>query len=307
MTAVDRPPATQLRLASFPHFSYLPQFIAHSLGFFDDAGLDITLVRHSGPWSDLIEMAGDSVDIIIGNLWFALQDVRRPGALVPVAHCLQTTRFMLYRRAGSTSAPFAWQELEGASVIVSTDVPTPWIAFREALSVQGVSLDRVRVVVGYSGREAAEDLAHGAADFAVLDIDRAAMHGLEEAAVLADSVGLVPWSVYLADRDDLAARPEIFRAFRQAIERALIWVQEHDSESLANAVASWFPEVDLATSARIIERYRVLGAWPERGVLEPEHVAHWQEILVRAGALEAVVPAESLFSFIGPDAGASGA
>lgn len=301
MTEAGRTRETSLRVASFPHFSYLPQFVAQARGFFAEEGLEITLVTHAGQWSRLIEAVGDgAADIIVGNMWFALQQARQPNTLLPVAHCLQHTRFMLYRQPGHAGEPFEWAQLEGASVIIPTDVPTPWMAFRQALSVQGVSLDHVRAVVGYSGREAAEDLASGEADFAVLDLDRGVIDGAEEVASLAGVIGPVPWSAFFASRADVEARPEPYRRFQRAINRSLAWIYEHDSASLAALVAPWFPSVDADTATRIIERYKLLEGWPVSADVQPEHVERWLDMLVRWGLMPALVSWQHLLSFAGP-------
>ena len=295
---------THLRLASFPHLSYLPQLVAEARGFFADAGLAVALAPHAGPWSTLIEAAGDgAADLVVGNVWFALQRARRPDALVPVAHCLRQTRFFLCRRSAPGGARFSWEQLDGAVVIVPTDVPTPWVAFREALAVHGIPLDRVRAVVGYSGREAAHDLRAGSADLAVLDIERMVTDDLEEAAALAEAIGPVPWSVYLARRADVAARPDVYRAFQHAIDRALDWIGSHDSESSAALVAPLLPEANPGLTARIIERYRRLEAWPASSAIEPEDVERWHGMLVRWGLLREPVDRRSALEFTGPGGG----
>jgi ABC-type nitrate/sulfonate/bicarbonate transport system substrate-binding protein len=183
-------------------------------------------------------------------------------------------------------------------VIVPTEVPTPWVAFREALHAQGLSLDAVRAVVGYSSREAAEDLLAGGADFAVLDIDRVELSGLEGLAPLARWVGPVPWSVYFATRAEVAARPVVFRGFRRAIDRALQAIHESPDETLAGLVRPWFTAYDLETATRVVARHRAIGAWPPGAGIPAEHVERWQAMLVQWGLLPAADPLGDLLGFV---------
>ncbi|HUY99424.1 MAG TPA: ABC transporter substrate-binding protein [Thermomicrobiaceae bacterium] len=291
--------AQHLRLTSFRHLAYLPQDVAGYRGYFADAGLDVKVISHVGSWTQLIEdLARSQTDLVIGNVWFALQRARRPDALVPVAHCLRQTRYLLCRRPAPDAPPFSWEQLASAVVAVPTDVPTPWVAFREALAVHGVPLDRVRAVVGYDGREAAHDLRAGTADFAVLDVERAIDLRLEEVAALADAIGPVPWSVFLARRADVEARPEVYRAFQRAIEQALDWMAGQSNYGLAQ-----FTKERSIVSMRVtrgsIDRYRRLGAWPESSTIEPADVERWHEMLVRWGLLREPVDWRAALEFAG--------
>lgn len=285
---------THLRLASFPHVSYLPQFIAQALGYFADEGLDVSLAPHTGSWATLLAAPGErAVDLIIGNIWFAL---RQPGRLLPAAHGMQQSRFILYRRP-EHHEEFNWHQLDGAVVLIASEVPTPWIAFREALRLQGLSLDRVRAVTGYPAGDAAADLARGQADFALLGIEDGMRHGLAEAASLATTIGPVPWSVYLANAGDLAARAPVYRAFQRAIGHALAAIQERASAELATLAAPWFPGLDQTTAARIIGRYRALDAWPATPDIQPEHVSRWHDAMLRWGLLHDPVDWQPLLRF----------
>lgn len=276
----------RLRLASFPHLSYLPQFVAEATGAFARAGVEVRLAPFGGSWPALIEaLTARQVDVIVGNIWFALRAAPGRELVLPVAGCLRQSRFLLYRRPPPAAAPFAWGDLRHAAVLIPTDVPTPWLAFREALRVHGVALDAVRAMVGYSTSEAASELARGGAEFAVLDIEHGLRGGFEELAPLADTLGPVPWSVYFAHRDDLVARPGAYHAFQQAIGTALWRIQSEPAATLAHLVAPWFPRLGLAERARIIDRYLALGAWPATIALDPGDVVRWQEVLIRWGAL----------------------
>jgi NitT/TauT family transport system substrate-binding protein len=291
---------TRLRLTSLPNFAYLPQFVARAQGFFADEGLEVETVTHTGPWSGLIEAAGRTADVVVGNILFAHQQVRQPNVLLPIAYCLQHTRFLLTRAPERRDLPFDWSQLTGATVIVPTDVPTPWVAFREMLRVQGVSLDGVRAIVGYSSREAADDLLAGSADFAIVDMDRVELSGLDGLVPLADSVGPVPWSVYFAPRADVQARPEVYRGFQRAIDQALQFIHQASDETLADLVQPWFTAYDRPTATRIVARHRAIEAWPRGAGIPLDHVQRWQQTLVRWGLLPTVEPVGDLLDFVAP-------
>src|SRR5947209_2821121 len=119
---------TRLRLTSFKHFAYIPQFVALGIKAFEIEQLEVTLIEHTGSWSGLIEAAGGGAsDVILGNIWFALQQTRQPNLLIPVAHCMQQCRSLVLRRKVDHGDHFEWRHLEGSAIIVQNDVPTPWV------------------------------------------------------------------------------------------------------------------------------------------------------------------------------------
>jgi NitT/TauT family transport system substrate-binding protein len=175
----------------------------------------------------------------------------------------------------------------GSTIAVQSDVPTPWIAFRETLRLRRLSLDKVRAVVGLSTADAIDALTSGAVDYAVLHVDRSQHDAIEEVAALADVVGPVPWSVYLASRAAVEANPDPYRRFQRAIGRALRWMSANQSPAIAEATAPWFSSLGSAITASAIDRYRRLDAWPAQPQIRIDDVARWQEILIRWGLMVA--------------------
>jgi len=187
--------------------------VAQTLKLFDEDGLQVTFAPHRGPWSDLIGMQAGSTDIVVGNIWFAMQAWREPNRLLPITPCLQQCGSLLVAKRGKVRS-FAWGQLSGSTVAVQSDVPTPWIAFRESLRLQGLSLEKVRALVGLSTADAIDALISGAVDFAVLHVERSQADAVEEVAALADVVGPLPWSVYMASAAAIEANPELYRSFQ---------------------------------------------------------------------------------------------
>ena len=288
----------QLRLTSFPLFAYAPQFTAIALHAFESENIEVSLVEYSGPWSGLIDAIGHGAsDIIIGNMWFALQQSHHPNALLPIAHCLQHCGTLLLERSGKDRQPFEWRQLQGSSISVQSDVPTPWIALRESLALSEVSIDSVRVLVGFNTSETVDAIMSGAVDYGALHIDRAQVGELQEVAALADVLGPVPWSVFLANSQHVEANPDLYRRFKRAIGVALEWIRNHTGREVAELIGPWFPGIDLDTATRIVERYRALNGWPAQPVIKHDDVARWQKTLVRWGLMSEPIPLEGLLSF----------
>lgn len=272
-----------MRLISFPLLAYAPAIVAEALGFYSDEGIEIDFVPHRGGWSAMNDaLTRGDAEIAIGNMWFAGR-WSQPSDVLPIAHCVRQCGSVLATTNASAGGSFCWTDLRGATVVVQSDVPTPWIAFRECLAVEGVGLGDVRVLVGLDTDEAVAALRSGSVDLSLMHAERCVDPHLVEVAALADVLGPVPWSVFFADRRRVAADNESFRAFRTAIERALQYMAEAEDDDIVSLVATRFPQHDVATIARLLGRLRRMVAWPRTAAIPAEDVVRWQSILNRWG------------------------
>jgi NitT/TauT family transport system substrate-binding protein len=272
-----------VRLISYPLLAYTPVFVAQALGYYADEGIEIDFVPHRGDWSAMNDaLTRGDAEIAIGNMWFAGR-WSQPSNVVPVAHCVRQCGSVLVTINGATGHSFSWSDLRGATVAVQSDVPTPWVAFRECLAVSGVGLGDLRVLVGLGTDEVVAALRAGGVDLSLMHVERCVNGDLVEVAALADVVGPVPWSVCFADRRRAAEDNDVFRAFRNAIERALRSMTQADVSDLVSLVATRFPQHDDVTLARLLARLRRMAAWPETATIPLEDVVRWQGILCRWG------------------------
>ena len=65
-------------------------------------------------------------------------------------------------------------------------------------------------------------------------------------------------------RDDfMQENPDVIEAFTRAIYKGQLWVKEHTSAEIAEAILPQFPDSDLETLTTIIERYKAQDTWKE--------------------------------------------
>lgn len=274
---------THITLISYPLVAYAPVFVAESAGLFADEGIKIDFVLHRGGWPEMNAalLRGDA-DVAIGNMWFAGR-WSKPSDVLPVAYCVQQCGSVLVTTEPRRACAFGWDDLRGATVIVQSDVPTPWIAFRECLFANDIELGDVRVLVGIGTDEAVAGLRAGAVDYALMHVERCQSPQLLEVASLADVIGPVPWSVCFADRSRVAAEPDAFLAFRRAIERALETMAVSSTDEVAALLGGQFPDLAECATAAILGRLRRMQAWPSTAAIPVDDVVRWRTILHRWG------------------------
>jgi NitT/TauT family transport system substrate-binding protein len=276
----------KLTVASARHLAYAPQYVAQNLGLFADAGVEVELVSCPAGDSAIINtLKNGEADLVLGSVLFALRMAQENLSPVLVAQSNQNTRHWLMAREDCPG--FGWDQLRGSTVVVyPTNVPTPWIAFRQALFNKGVALDDISLAIGFSAEQSVTEFRRGVGDFLLVDPESVdARAELKEIASVADALGRVPWSIYCTTRKLAAAHDSAIVAFRRAISIAASRLYEMPALEAAHTLAGSFADKSEAEIAAQVVRYQQARLWVSDAMVDPAHVARWNEALRRGGLM----------------------
>ncbi len=109
-------------------------------------------------------------------------------------------------------------------------------------------------------------------------------------ASLGTDSGYVPYTVYMATKEYMEQNPEIVQKFTNAIYKGQLWVRDHSSREIAEVILPYFPENDIDTLEKIIDRYKVQDTWKDNPVFEEEGLTLIQDIMEMGGELDKRVP-----------------
>ena len=98
--------------------------------------------------------------------------------------------------------------------------------------------------------------------------------------------GHIAYSSFAATNRFLAENPEAVHRFVQGFARALKWLADSDASQVAEAVASFFPEVPKDLVVASIGRYQDQGTWPTHPALNQPEYEGLQDILMAAGLVK---------------------
>ncbi|HUY25034.1 MAG TPA: hypothetical protein VMV09_07005 [Candidatus Saccharimonadales bacterium] len=220
----------------------------------------------------------------------ALRELASVPRLVVIAACVQRARHVLVaRRPGRR---FEWTGLGDASLIIPSDLPTPWIVLREALRVRKVSTDGLRLLIGFSGSSGVGAFREGVGDYLLTNIESVRLAGGTEVASLAVEGGRLPWSVFMASERVMESDPGLFSSFRAALARAQTWLSKADAQTVSDLLAVTYP-IKREHLERAIHRYQELDIWAANPRVERADVEAWQQTLVRSGLLAKTVDVNS--------------
>lgn len=118
-------------------------------------------------------------------------------------------------------------------------------------------------------------------------------------ASLGELGGVVPYTSYNAKISYIEKNPDIIKAFTRAIQKGLDFVNNNDSQTIAESILSFFPDTSLNDLVKVIERYKKQDTWPKTTSFTEESFNHLQDIMMNAGHLDKKVKYNDLIYELG--------
>lgn len=279
---------------------YAPQYVAIENGYFEEEGLELTLVTGFG--ADKVMTAVISGEADIGFMGaeasvYAYQE----GATDPVVNFAQLTqRAGNFLVAREEMPDFQWDDLKGKKVLGGRAGGMPEMVFEYILRKNGID-PKTDLKIDQSidfGSTAAAFTGDTSSDFTVEFEPSATALEKEGTGYVVASLGVdsgyVPYTSYSAKSSLLEKNPQLIQSFTNALQKGMDYVQDHTPEEIASVIKPQFPETDLDTLTAIVTRYHEQDTWKETLIFEQDSFELLQDILEDAGELKARVSYEDL-------------
>ncbi len=291
---------TPVTLSEVAHsIFYAPQYAAIELGYFEEEGIDLTVVNGGG--ADKVMTSLISGDAQIGFMGSeASIYVYAEGAEDYVINFAQLTQragnFLVSREP---MEDFDWSDLTGSLVLGGRKGGMPQMVFEYILKKNGLdpSTD-LTIDQSISFGLTAAAFPSSGADFTVEFEPYATLLEQEGSgyvvASLGEASGYVPYTAYSAQKSYIEEHPDIIQGFTNAIQKGMDYVNSHTSQEIASVIAPQFPETDEDTIAVIVERYLAQDTWKDDTIFEESSFDLLQNILEEAGELSQRVPYDQL-------------
>mgnify|MGYP004605591495 CR=1 FL=1 len=185
---------------------------------------------------------------------------------------------------------FTLEDLKGKTIIGGRVGGMPEMTFEWALRENGIDPKKdltIDTSIAFSAMQGA--FLSGIGDFVTLFEPNATeieKNGLGYIVAYVGKLGgNVPYTAYNARKSYIENNPEIIKGFSNAINKALKFVQENDSKTIANAILDFFPDTSLNDLMTIIDRYKEGDAWKKNTNITLEEWKHIQDIIIASGEL----------------------
>ena len=291
---------TPVTLSEVAHsIFYAPQYAAIELGYFEDQGIDLTLVNGAGADKVMTSLISGDADIGFMGSEASIYTYANGSADYAVNFAQLTQRAGNFLVSRSQSPDFRWEDLKGTYVLGGRAGGMPQMVFEYILKKNGIDpKNDLTIDQSISFGLTAAAFPSSQADYTVEFEPFATSLEMEGkgyvVASLGTDSGYVPYTAYSAKKSFMEENPELIQAFTNAIQQGLEYVNSHSAEEIAKTIQPQFKETPLENITAIIQRYKAQDTWKGDTIFEESSFNLLQNILEEAGELPERVPYEDL-------------
>ena len=270
---------------------YAPQYVAIEEGYFEEEGLDLTLVTGFGADKVLTALISGEADIGFMGAEASIYACQE-GATDPAVNFAQLTqRAGNFLVAREEMPDFKWEDLKGKKVLGGRKGGMPEMVFEYILKKNGIdpqkdltidqSIDFGSTAAAFTGDDSAAYTVEFEPSATILEKEGAG----HVVASLGVASGYVPYTSYSVKTSYMKENPEIIQKFTNALQKGMDYVQSHTPEEIAEVIAPQFKETDIDTITTIVKRYYDQDTWKENLIFKKDSFELLQDILEDAGEL----------------------
>lgn len=278
---------------------YAPQYAAIELGYFQEEGIDLTLVNGAGADKVMTAMLAGDADIGFMGSEASIYTYVQGAEDYAVNFAQLTQRAGNFLVARQPDPDFTWQKLKGSRVLGGRAGGMPQMVFEYILKKNGIdpktdlTMDQ-SIQFGLTAAAFTSDQSDYTVEFEPfatgLELEG---NGYVVASLGMDS-GYVPYTAYCAKKSYLAMHPDLIRRFTSALQKGMDYVNSHTAEEIAKTIQPQFSDTPLENITKIVKRYQDQDTWKENLIFERSSFELLENILEEAGELQTRVPYENL-------------
>ena len=281
-------PDEKLRIMVYRHsVFYSPLIAAVGAGFLKNEGLDAAYCQKP-PGRNQYEMFRkgeiDVMQAAVSTSWDPLSKGIRD---IPVHFAQINQRDGFFITGRTTGKPFDWNQLIGAQ-LVADHAQQPFAMLKYALHLKGIDWNRVEMI--NAGSPEAMDAAFREGKGAYVHQQGPAPQRLEKdgigkvVAAVGEVIPPVAFSSLMAMRDFLET--DKAKAFMRAYRRSIRFVMESPAAEIAEAEASFFPDVPADVLEAAISGYQKLGCWRADPAITREQYEVAMDVFLHSGVFK---------------------
>lgn len=275
---------------------YAPQYVALSLGYFEEEGLDVDLINLQGADKVMSAMISDEIQIgLMGpeaSVYVANQNLE--DYAVNFAQLTQRDGSFFVGREPIDD--FQFNQLKQAEIIGGRKGGMPEMTLEYVLKTNGLDIGvddatktvNVRTDIQFAAM--AGSFLSGEGDYVTLFEPTATQFEREGKGYILTSIGAhsgnIPYTAYSAAKSYLEQNPDVIQRFTNAIYKGQQFVAQNEAADIAPLLQPYFADITLDDLEKVVQRYKSIEAWDTNPILEPEALEKLMDVMVLAGQLE---------------------
>lgn len=278
---------------------YAPMYVAIEEGYFEEEGIDLTLVTGFGADKTMTAVLTGEADIGFMGSESTIYTYAGGTADYVINFAQLTQRAGNFLVSREPIDDFHWDMLKGKDVLGGRAGGMPEMVFEYILKKNNIdpktdlsidqSIDFGSTAAAFSG---------GQGDFTVeFEPHATSLEAKGDGYVVAslgEDSGYVPYTAFSAKKSFIEAHPDVIQSFTNALQKGMDYVNSHSPEDIAKVISPQFEETPVETITAIVTRYYDQDTWKENLIFEEDAFTLLQNILEEAGELPARVPYDDL-------------
>lgn len=278
---------------------YAPMYVSIENGYFEEEGIDLTLVTGFGADKTMTALVSGEADIGFMGTEASIYAYTEGAGDYAVNFAQLTQRAGNFLVAREPVENFKWSDLKGKNVLGGRAGGTPQMVFEYILKKNNIdpatdlsidqSIDFGSTAAAFSG---------GRGDYTVEFEPSATALEKEGTGYVVASLGVdsgyVPYTAFCAKKSYIKENSALIQSFTNALQKGMDYVSTHTPEEIAEVIAPQFTDTDLDTITTIVTRYYEQETWKSDLIFTEESYNLIVEILEEAGVLEKDAPYSEL-------------
>ncbi len=275
---------------------YAPFYVAIEKGYFEDNGLNIDLILTSGANNVVAAVLSGDVEIGFSG----------PEATIYVYN--ENVKDYVQTFAGLTKRDgqfivsrkkiddFKMSDLSNKEVLAGRVGGMPILNFTNALKKTKTTNVKINDSIDFANLTSA--FLSGQGDFVNLFEPNALKLEKEGFGYVVASIGIysgeVPYTAFNAKKSFIENNKEVINSFKEALDKALLYVKDNSSENIAKAIIKQFPDTSLNDLIKIVNRYKEADSWLDNTFITEKMFENLEDIMIDGGFISKYVPYQDL-------------
>lgn len=271
---------------------YAPQYVAISMGFFEDEGLDVRITTSGGSDKAMTALLSGQADICLAGPETGVYVYNEGKADHPLIVGQLTKRDGSFLVGRADEPDFSWESLRGKSIIGGRAGGMPLMTLEYVLKAHGLEpgVD-VDVIDSIQFNLMGGAFEGGTGDYVTLFEPTATEFERAGKGYIVANVGLasgeVPYTVYLVSQTMLQQDAAFVESFLRAVYRAQRWIATASDREVAEAMEPFFPDASIESLMIVANSYRATDSWKQDPIMQEADYERMLDIIEEAGELSA--------------------
>ena len=278
---------------------YAPMYVAIEEGYFENEGIDLTLVTGFGADKTMTALLTDEADIGFMGSESTIYTYVGGTKDYAVNFAQLTQRAGNFLVSRTPIENFTWDMLIGSNVLGGRPGGMPEMVFEYILTKNNIDpkLDlTIDQSIAFGSTAAA--FSGGQGDFTIeFEPHATALEQKKDGYVVAslgEASGYVPYTAFSAKKSYIENHSDTIQAFTNALQKGMDFVNTHTPAEIAKSISPQFAETDIDTLTTIVERYHEQDTWKEDLVFSEDSFTLLENILEQSAVLSERVPYSDL-------------